>query len=141
MNPVNKVRSQQKGFTLLEAIVAMVLISGAGYALLGWINNNITALYRIQEVNARSEATSNILEYMRNVNPMLTPEGKVVLGQYRISWLSKQSAAVVDQFSSDYKFALYNSTINVEDANNKAWFTLNLRQVGYQKVRFPPTDL
>ena len=37
--------------------VRAVLISGAGYALFGWINTNIMTLARIQETNARAEAT------------------------------------------------------------------------------------
>jgi len=53
---------RQSGFTLLEAVVSMVLISGAGFALFGWINSNIIALNRIQETNTRSAATQNVVE-------------------------------------------------------------------------------
>jgi len=40
---------RQRGFTLLEAVVAMVLISGAGAALFAWINSELGALARVQD--------------------------------------------------------------------------------------------
>lgn len=125
----------QRGFTLLEAIVALVLIGSSGLALFSWINSNLTTLSRIHEVNAKSEATINILEYMHMVNPMLTPEGKASLGSYRISWHSQPTTLVVDQITSHYQFALYNTKIEVENDEGRAWFVLALQQVGYKKIR------
>src|SRR5450830_964415 len=89
-------RTRQAGFTLLEAIVALVLISSAGLALFSWINGNIMALTRIHDVNARSEATANILEYMDRVNPMLTPEGEAPLGTYSIKWRSQATSNITE---------------------------------------------
>lgn len=129
----------QGGFSLLEAIVAMVLISGAGYALFGWINNNIMALSRIQESNARSAATQNILEYMDSVNPMLEPEGSADLGGYKIRWKAIPISLIQDgsaypSGTSLYQLALYDTTVEV-NAGENSWFRFNLRQVGYKKVR------
>ena len=128
------------GFTLLEAIVAMVLISGAGMALFTWINQNINALHRVLEANARAEATSNVLEYMTRVNPMLTPEGSTDLEPYRLRWTAKQegepragnSAPFGDNL---YQFALYDTRVSVQRQNGQDWFDLNLRMLGYKKVR------
>ena len=39
-------RCGMRGFTLLEAIVAMVLISAMGGALFAWINTELQALER-----------------------------------------------------------------------------------------------
>ena len=85
---MTRARNRQKGFTLLEAIVALVLIGSAGMALFSWINGNYISLSRIRDVNARSEATVNVLEYMDRVNPMLTPDGVAPLGAYSIRWRS-----------------------------------------------------
>lgn len=128
---------QQHGFTLLEAIVALVLISSAGMALFSWINNNISTLSRIHDANTQSEATLNILEYMRLINPMLTPQGKAALGNYRIDWESQPATLIVDKPSSLYQFALYQTRIGVEDSDGRAWFELSLQQVGYKQVRLP----
>lgn len=125
---------------MLEAIVALVLISGTGLALFGWINGNIMALTRIHEVNARSEATANILEYMDRVNPMLTPEGEAALGAYTIKWRSLAQSNITEgagypRGQSLYQLALYSTVISARTAGDQAWFELKLQQVGYRKVR------
>lgn len=131
--------SRQRGFSLLEAVVAMVLISSAGYALFGWINSNIMALNRIHETNARSEAMQNTLEYMNGVNPMLKPEGSASLGQYKIRWESKPITLLQDG-NGLYQLALYDTLVKAETGEAQPWFEFRLRQVGYKKVRelLPP---
>jgi len=134
------------GFTLLEAIVAMVLISGAGMALFTWINQNISSLHRILESNARAEATTNVLEYMTRVNPMLTPEGSTDLESYRLRWIAKQEGEPRDGNSAPfginlYQFALYDTQVSVQRQDGQAWFDLKLRLLGYKKVRELMTDI
>lgn len=132
--------SRQGGFTLLEAIVAMVLIASTGLALFGWINGSVASLRRVQDANARSEAATNILEYMERVNPMLRPEGRAVLGTYSIQWRSQPVTKISDGVNypsgiSLYQLALYATTVSVTSDGNRAWFELQLRQVGYKQVR------
>jgi general secretion pathway protein I len=133
-------KRRQQGFTLLEAIVAMVLIAGAGMALFSWINTNIISLSRVQEINAQAEAQANVLAYMNTVNPMMTPEGKADLGFYRLQWKAEAVTAVQDGANypygiSLYQLALYRTAIQVEKADGRHWFDMALRQVGYKKVR------
>jgi len=130
----------QRGFTLLEAIVALVLIGTMGMALFGWINNTLLSLHRVQDANAVAEAKLNVLEYMDTVNPMLRPEGLAALGTYRLRWQAKASTAIQDGTAyprgiSLYQLALYDTLIQVERADGKAWFEFALKQVGYKKVR------
>ena len=127
---------RQRGFSLLEAVVAMVLISGAGYALFGWINSNIMTLNSIREANARAESTQNILEYMNSVNPMLNPSGNASLGQYKIRWDAKPITLIQDNVAfSLYQLALYETLVKVETSARNAGFEFRFRQVGYKKVR------
>ena len=65
------------GFTLIEALVAMVILGGAGVALFGWINASIVSVRRVELANERSAALANAIEYMQSVNPMALPEGRV----------------------------------------------------------------
>ena len=111
----------------------MVLISGAGFALFGWINSNIMALNRIQETNARSAATQNVVEFIDGVNPMLKREGTAAFGAYRIRWRAQPITAIQD--SGLYQLALYDTLVTVEDLEGKTWFDLRLRQPGFKKVR------
>lgn len=137
------VRGTQAGFTLMEAIVAMVLISGTGIALYGWINGNIVALSRVHDANTRSEATANVLEYMHRVNPMLDPEGRAVLGAYAILWRAtpaspKAEGVAFPRGRSLYQLALFDTTVAVVGDGGDAWFELKLKQVGYRQVRSIP---
>lgn len=133
-------RKHQRGFTLIEAIVALVLIATTGMALFGWINSNIIALSRVQEQNSTNAATLNVVEYMYSINPMATPDGRADLGAYTLSWTSRAVADVVDGASypigiSLYQLALYESKINVAKPDGQHWFDFTMQQVGYKKVR------
>jgi len=133
-------RPHERGFTLLEAIVALVLISTTGLALFAWINGNIITLSKIHDANERSEATANILEYMDRVNPMVKPEGTVSLGPYSISWRSEAISNISEGANypigqSLYQMALYSTAVSVKTPENPDWFDLRLKQVGYKRVR------
>ena len=126
----------QRGFTLLEAVVAMVLISGAGSALFAWINSELGALSRVQQSNARAEAMVNAVEFMHTVNPMLAPEGKVPFAAYNLVWKAKAVTAVQDAANFGlYQLALYDNYVTVQQTDGTRWFDFTLRQVGYKKVR------
>ena len=60
---------KHQGFTLLEAVVALVLIATAGMALLDWVNNNLMNLNRVQTLQQRNEAIRSALVFMESVNP------------------------------------------------------------------------
>jgi len=131
---------RNKGFTLLEAIVALVLIGGVGMALFTWINSSIVALRRVEDANNRNEAITNAVEYMQAVNPMQRPEGKANFGNYRIVWKSSPLSDTVDgsaypQGVSLYQLALYETVIDATKADDPHWFEIKINLAGYKKVR------
>lgn len=136
---------RSQGFTLIEAVVAMVLIGGIGMALAGWLNANLATLSRIQEANARSDAMANILEYMEKINPMQTPHGQADMGSYRIVWQAKEKTAPMDGVGyprgvSLYQIALYTTEVMVNGNNGQRWFDIRLQQIGYKQIRTLGTD-
>lgn len=131
---------RQRGFSLLEAVVATVLISGAGAALFSWINSELGSVSRLQQSNAQAEAMANVLELMHTVNPMLTPEGAFSFAAYRLAWKANPVTQVQDGLSypqgiSLYQLALYDTLVRVNNPDGTHWFDFTLRQVGYKKVR------
>lgn len=128
------------GFTLIEAMVALVLIGGVGMALFSWVNSSIVALRRVEDANARNDAVSNIIEYMQAINPMLSPDGKADFGAYQIRWKSDLLTDKVDGVSNPsgiglFQLALYQTRIDAVKADDPRWFDLKLTLVGYKKVR------
>lgn len=142
--------NRNPGFTLIEAIVALVLIGGAGMALFSWINSSIVALRRVEDANARNEAVANIVEYMQAVNPMLTPDGKADFGAYRIEWKSELLVPETDNIANPsgvglFRLGLYQTAIFAQKPDDPRWFDLKLNLTGYRKVRekqtlFPVTQ-
>ncbi len=133
-------RRQQHGFTLIEAIVAMVLIATTGMAMFSWINSNLITLNRVQETNAESAATANVLDYMNTINPMLQPEGEADLGAYRLSWKSAPSVEPRDGAGypygiSQFQLGLYDTQVSLYKPDRQAWFGFVLQQVGFKSVR------
>lgn len=138
-------RRKQHGFTLMEAIVSLVLIATTGMALFSWVNSNIITLNRVQESNAENAATLNALEYMHGINPMNSPQGQASLGAYRLSWQAEATTDPRDGASypsgiSLYQLAMYQTRISIQKPDGKFWFGFTLQQVGYKKVRdiLPP---
>ncbi len=138
-------RRTQRGFTLMEAIVSLVLIATTGMALFSWVNSNIITLNRVQESNAENAATLNAVEYMHGINPMNSPQGQASLGAYRLSWNAEAITEPLDGASypvgvSLYQVAMYQTKISVQKSDGQFWFAFTLQQVGYKKVRdiLPP---
>lgn len=132
--------ARQLGFTLVEAIVALVLIATTGMALFSWINSNVIALSRVQDINAESMATQNALEYMHNINPMASPEGQANLESFRLSWEAEATADPRDGVGYPYgiglyQLGMYQTRVRVQKPNGTPWFEFTLQQVGYKKVR------
>jgi general secretion pathway protein I len=132
--------NKQRGFTLIEAIVAMVLIAITGMALFSWINSNIITLNRVQEVNAANAATANALDYMNTINPRETPQGQVDLGAYRLAWSSQATTDTRDGVDYPYSISLfqlnlYRTKVTLQKPDGQFWFAFDLQQVGYKKVR------
>ena len=131
---------RQHGFTLIEAIVALVLMATTGMALFGWINSNIVTLSRVQEINAQSAATVNAVEYMNSVNPMISPEGQIDLGSFRLLWKAEVVTDLRDGAGypygiSLYQLGMYQTKVTIQKPEGQFWFAFTLRQVGYKKVR------
>ncbi len=132
---------KQQGFTLLEAIVALVLVATVGMALFNWLNSTLNSLIRVQNAQQRTEAIHNALSFMDTVNPMLTPTGEANIGVYTFQWLATELTPPVDgvnQLGSQglYKLALYQTNLTILYEQNPLT-SLSLRQVGFEQVREP----
>lgn len=135
-------RRSNDGFTLLEAIVALVIFSTAGLAMFSWINQNLQALARVSDVSAEARAKRNILEFMTDINPMERVTGANDFGAYRIEWRNAEQIAPTanagyPKGTGAFLVGLYLCTIDVSRPGGNRWFSFDLKLVGYRRLYAP----
>jgi len=132
-------RKSAAGFTLLEAIVALVVFSLGAFALYGWLSTNIIALDRIRAHRTTEAATYSALEVVRRVNPMDTPTGERAIGDLEVRWTSTPVAPARDSVTQIGRPNLFQAglfdleVVVASEAGELARF--HVRQMGYHQVR------
>ncbi len=139
MNIRLRISDNQAGFSLLEALVALVLLAGFGIALYGWINTSLIGMSRSLEVSRQDLALQQVREFLKTLNPMQRPRGEEVLGSLRITWEADALEPVRDGYSSygglgNYRLGLYQLQVRVAE-DGLIWDEFTMRQVGYEQVR------
>jgi general secretion pathway protein I len=128
----------QKGFSLLEAIVALVIIASTGIALLDWINTNLMSLQHVQAAEQRNNATRNALAFMETINPLEHAQGEETVGVYKISWNAESIVLPKDGIGpagemSYFQVGLYETVVEVR-VEDTVLTHFTLRQVGFKQV-------
>ena len=128
-----------QGFTLLEAIVAMVVFSLGAFALYGWLSTNILTLDRIRGLQEQEVAFASALDAIRRSNPMEAPTGKRVVGDVTIQWTSspvEDAKPNVSQngIAGNYVVGLYTVVAQVS-REGRPIGSFYVRQVGWKQVR------
>lgn len=126
------------GFTLLEAIVAMVVFSMGAFALYGWLSANTITLNRIRDRQQVEMATHSALDLVRRSNPMEASEGQRKVGDLVVTW----SATPVEPAKmgsspggspSIFAVGLYELDVKVLRAGVSV-HSFRVRQVGWKQV-------
>ena len=131
--------AKARGFTLLEAIVALVILTTAGLALFTWINASFDSLHRIEFNNNRAAAEINALEFLRTINPMERPEGETVLGAVTVRWRARLVGDIRPnltdgQTAGPFMVGLYETEVELAAPPQLPRYTLKVRQMGYQRL-------
>ena len=109
-------KTRAAGFTLLEVIVSMVLISLVGMAAYALINSSVANLGHIKEHLDRVQIVRNALAYMEQVNPMDDKSGTAELGPYKVHWKAEiVQPKVWNKNDSYYEVALYKTHVTVKE--------------------------
>jgi len=128
-----------RGFTLLEALVSMLLIASIGMASFDWINSSLENMERIEAHHLRQQAIRNALIFMETVNPMEYPSGEIKMGHHTVKWDSRSVEPTKDGAAypfglSLYRIGLYDMHVKI-NINDKEIGRFDLRRVGYRQER------
>lgn len=84
---------RQRGFGLLEAIVALALLAGLGLSVFAWINSNLAAVSRLRGYDDETRLRFTATEWALTLNPALLGHGEAMLDEgTRIRWEARPLA-------------------------------------------------
>ena len=138
---MRRARARMGGFTLLEAIVALVVFTIGAMALYGWLSTNIISLNRIRERQQVEAAVLSAIDMIRRTNPMQIPTAQREAGNLRVVWTSVPVEPVRPNAHRDgspgiFMVGLYDAEVRVlRDGRELRAF--RVRQVGWKQVRNP----
>ena len=138
-------RRGQRGFTLLEAVVALAIFATAGMALYSLFNTNLIALVRVQDVSRQMPVVRHAMESLSSINPTLQQAGELTFDGFDIRWQATLTEPVRQGqnafgMGGNYDVGLYDVRFDVREGD-RAVGNWRLRVVGYENVRGPPPGL
>ena len=140
MNPAAAIASglhRQRGFTLLEAIVALAIIGIALIPVLSFLSQSSRQLVAVADSNRRASAQQTAMAFVETINPRLMPSGEAVLtDSLTLRWVSRpltdlDSPGVLGGRLGGSQLAFFALDVTVV-SNNEDWFTFEARKVGYE---------
>ena len=129
---------RQSGFTLLEAIVALVIFSMGALALYSWLGVNLKTLERVAERRETVALTHSALDQVRRINPMETPRGRREIGEVVIEWEAKpveppRNAVTQIGLPTIFQVGLFALEVRVSRGGAEME-RFQVRQLGYKQV-------
>jgi general secretion pathway protein I len=130
-------RRGQRGFTLLEAIVALAIIGLTLVPVMGFLAEASRQLQVAADANLRSNAQQTVAAFMQSVNPIDKPEGEEILSpQMTVRWVS---TPIVEPNTEPrlggrlggYTLGFYQIDVTVI-RNEAEWFTFQVKRIGYR---------
>lgn len=113
-------RRRSQGLSLIEVIVALVVISGFGAALFVWAGQTLQIASRAALVQQQAELERNITELAFSLNPAERPTGEMITATHRYRWSALPTRGPVDQARhpigiGPFTVALYTVRFSVVD--------------------------
>lgn len=133
-------KPSHKGFSLLEAIVALLLVTMLGMATFSWISNLLLSVEKIESRGFTNLVKRNVNEYLSDINMMSSPSGEQELSGLKIVWNAelvepikrgKDSYGGVTQF----ELGLYRVLVRVENDDEELMEFQTLK-VGYKSIPY-----
>ncbi|MBT0585047.1 type II secretion system protein [Alteromonas oceanisediminis] len=126
------------GFSLLEAIVALLLVTMLSMASFSWISNLLLSVGKLEENAYTNQIKRNVSEFISDVNVMTQPDGNRSLGGIDISWTANLIEPIQEGINlrgdkTPFEVGLYRVSVNVEDMSGER-VRFEFIQVGYRAL-------
>lgn len=133
-----------RGFTLLEAVVAMAIFAAAGMALYALFNANLISLGRAQDVTGQIPAVHRAMEYLAAIDPAEQPVGQIELDGYDVVWSSRlmepvRDSQTVQGYRGYHELGLYEITLDINRLDDLV-ASHKLRVISHRQVRWPTVE-
>ena len=130
-----------RGFSLLEAIVALAILASAGLALFAAMSQSVQMVARAENARLADSAVRNAVAWMETVNPMQTPQGEQRLGEVTLRWSAQLVEPERDAMTGYlqaglYQVGLYRVRLELV-REGRTIAQAELHRVGYRQVREP----
>jgi|ERR1700722_165110 prepilin-type N-terminal cleavage/methylation domain-containing protein len=134
------------GFTLIEVLVALVILSAGLLVFYEFLSGALDAAGRVRHAAEAYDRDQNALALAATLNPMATPEGMLDLGTYRIRWRAerigteRQSAEFPLGDKGHFTVALYRVVLDFPD--DREFAPVQVTKFGYHRETVPgePSD-
>lgn len=128
-----------RGFTLLEAIVALAILAAAGLALFAAMSQSLQMVRRAEQARAVDIALRNALAWGERINPMQSPQGEQPLGEWTLRWTSEPVETPRDGATASgqpglYQVGLYRLRLELW-RDGRLEREASLRRAGFRQVR------
>lgn len=131
------------GFTLLEAMVAIVILSTAMFATYSWINVSVQMLVRADEVMTQEVLLDEMLEHIQLTNLYEVSSGEHASGDLVAAW---QASTIVEKEGKNtrgitgfYDHSLHRIDIQVS-RNDQVVADYSTRFTSYFRARDPQRE-
>jgi len=129
------------GFTLLETMVAMVLLASVGMALFGLFNTNISSLIRVKDVSRQLPVVYSAVDALAAEALLDESEGELSFDGIDVRWTVSQvgdfrDSQTITGYRGYYRVGLYRIDLELYE-KDRLLGRHSYRQAGYEKVRGP----
>ena len=144
MPPLRGKAAGAAGFTLIEALVALVILSAGLLVFYEFLATSLRAADRVRHAAAAYDRERNALALASTLNPMAAPDGSFDLGPYRIHWHAerltspRRSTSFPLAGQGQFTIALYRVVLDFPD--NREFAPVATTKLGYHRETAPATD-